>query len=128
MSTTMQLACDCCGAPMTRDGMQFNCTKCDQVHGFSPDGSGWCAIVARLYPAWDRMSPAMKREAVVYTFSQRTFLIKALLILEIITPAEYETKLDALHQAEREKLATIVDGPLPAPLQTWLGRIREWFR
>lgn len=130
MSNELQLACDCCGAPMERNGFQFNCTKCDQVHGFESDGSGWCVIIARLYPAWDHMPSAMKREAVAYTVKQRKFLLKARLILEIITPSDYENKCDALDEAEKEKLATIVDDPPapPPPPQAWLDRIRGWFR
>lgn len=125
------LLCDCCRSPLVlhRAGRTFTCSKCDQTWMLQPDGRTSCTILAKMFPAWNRMDSAGKLEALEHRFNECRFVQDARRLLGDITAEVHASVVADLNRQVAEQRATI-QFPSPTPA-TRFDRIkktvREWF-
>lgn len=125
MSIT-DLACDCCGAPMTMSVEDrpkpftpetvFSCTKCKQRHYVSAAGNR-CLILAKLYPMMMDENSAIYREFLEHRRSEEKFYAKSRLLAGLMTIEDHDMNVNQIDEIIDAKLATLK--PPPRWWQFW---------
>jgi hypothetical protein len=87
-----ELRCDCCQTLLIlhRKGRTFACPKCDQRHMFPDATTHFSTICAWLYPSFERMTLALKRECLAFHVESLRFAASARLLLGDISQEEFE--------------------------------------
>ena len=114
--------CDCCQNPLVlfREGRTFACSHCDQRHIFGLNREHQSTIVARLYPAWHRMTPKLQREYVEHTKTGLLFHWAALHHLGLVPDQELRTAIDYVDLWAETKLEGIREEPMRPAFHTRL--------